>query len=382
MNSPTIYFDYAATTPLDAEILEAYPQLLLKYFANSSSSHALGAFTESLQERARRQIADQFHVDPQEIIFTSGASEANNLAIKGTAFAYRKRGHQLITSEIEHPSVRNTFLQLEKEFGFQVTYLPVDEQGIVNLEALREALSNDTILVSIMAVNNEVGSIQPLKAIADITKMLAPNAFLHTDATQAIGKVNCDFESYDLVSMSAHKIYGLKGSGMLLKRSRVQPLSLISGGSQEFSYRAGTSNWPANVMLAKALRLAEERFEQDVSIARKVWTILYEGLASRDDILVNSNPSGSPFILNFSLKKYKASVVVQALEEAKIYVSTVSACGSHAGALSHVIQAMFHDVARSEESIRLSWGRGIDESATRTFLNIFFNILTQIRSQR
>ena len=382
MNSLTIYLDYAATTPLDEEILEAYPQLLQKYFANSASSHALGAMTESLQERARRQIADWFHVDPQEIIFTSGASEANNLAIKGTAFAYRKRGHHLITSEIEHPSVRKTFEQLEREFGFRVTFLPVDEQGVVNLESLRDALSNDTILVSIMAVNNETGSIQPLKAIADITRMLAPNAFLHTDATQAIGKVACEFDLYDFISMSAHKIYGLKGSGLLVKRSRVQPLSLISGGSQEFSYRAGTSNWPANVMLAKALRLADERYSHDVDIARKNWMILYDGLASRDDIMINSSPNGSPFIMNFSLKKHKASVIVQALEEAKIYVSTVSACGSHAGAPSYVLRAMYHDPIRSEESIRLSWGRGIDETAIRTFLNVFFNILSHIRSQR
>jgi len=349
-----IYFDYAATTPINPEILESYNELLKKYYANSASMHIMGAQVDSLQNRARKQIADLLGVKSEEIIFTSGASEANNTALKGVALRNQKKGKHIITTMVEHPSVLNTCKQLESLYGFEITYLPVNKEGKVELEVLEKAIRKDTILVSLIFVNNETGSINDIEGIGSFLKNNYPHIIFHTDATQGIGKFALNLRDIDLLSLSAHKLNGLKGSGLLVKKQEVKLEPLINGGDQEFGYRAGTSNWPVNVMLAKTLRFAFESKDQNYQIVKRYYDEIRAFLEAREDIQINSPKDGSPYILNFSLKNTKSAVVAGFLEKEGICVSTVSACSAHKALKSYVIEAIYQDEKRASSSLRIS----------------------------
>lgn len=351
-----IYFDYAATTPIDEEIINTYASLLRKYFANPSSNHILGSQVDSLQTRARQTIASFLHVDSEEVIFTAGASEANNLAIKGIAFKYANRGKHLITSSIEHHSVLNTFKQLE-EFGFEVSYLPVNSDGVIELETLKEAIRPDTLLVSLMHVNNETGSINKIDKIGKYLKDNHPLVFFHSDMTQSLGKIPTNLEYVDLASMSAHKIYGFKGSGLLIKKKKIKLTPLISGGSQEFGYRAGTSNWPINVVLSKTIRLALESLDTNYTLVKGFNNQVREAIKLIDGMEINSPIDASPYILNIHLKNKKSAVIAGYFEQQGICVSTTSACSSKSEKYSHVINAMFNDQQRALSSIRISFSK-------------------------
>lgn len=347
-----IYLDHAATSPINKEVLDSFFQINNRYFANTSSNHKLGQTTLLLETKARQQIASLLKCKENEIIFTSGATESNNLAIKGTCLKYSNRGKHIITSQGEHASVLNSFKQLEEKFGFSVTYLSLNNEGKINLDDLKNAIREDTIFVSIMAVNNETGSINDVKEIAKIIKK-HPKIFYHVDATQAIGKIDIDYRDVDLLSLSAHKINGFKGSGLLLKREKVDLMSLLTGGGQEFSYRSGTTNFPYEVCLAKALRLVIEKQDEHYVYVKGLNTILREKLSEIEGVEFNSPIDASPYILNFHVNK-KASVVSEALSNHDIYVSTQSACSSKKTSLSHVLKAMGKDDVVSENSIRVS----------------------------
>ena len=349
-----IYLDNASTTVIDSEVATAYQELLNRYYANAASHHPLGSIVDSLQTRSRQQIASYFQAKPEEIIFTSGASEANNLAIKGTAFQYAHRGKHIITSAIEHPSVLNACKQLQEFFGFEITYLDVNEEGKVLPSSLQNNLRKDTILVSIMSVNNEVGSCNDIPALAAMVKQNS-TAFFHSDMTQAIGKIPIDATHVDLVSCSAHKIHGLKGSGLLLKRKPVELMPLISGGGHEFGYRSGTSNWPVNVVLAKTLRLAFDRQPAHYLLISELNQYARTLLSTIEQVQINSPIDGSPYILNVSIPQRKISVLVQALEDEGICVSTLSACSSKIDKPSSTVFAMFHDLPRALSTIRISF---------------------------
>lgn len=351
-----IYFDYAATTPIDEEIMNTYASLLRKYFANPSSNHILGSQVESLQTRARQSIASFLHIESEEVIFTAGASEANNLAIKGIAFKYSNRGKHLITSSVEHHSVLNTFKQLE-EFGFEVTYLPVNSDGIVELQTLKEAIRQDTILVSLLHVNNESGSINDISTIGRYLKENHPLVFFHSDMTQSFGKIHTDFTYVDLASMSAHKIYGFKGSGMLIKKKKIQLMPLIAGGGQEFGYRAGTSNWPINVILSKTIRLALESLDLNYQLVKKYNDQVRKEIETLEGVEINSPINGSPYILNIHFKNKKSAVIASYFEQQGICVSTTSACSSKNEKYSHVINAMFNNQQRALSSVRISFSK-------------------------
>lgn len=350
-----IYFDNAATTPIDKSVLASFNDLVNKYFANPSSSHKLGLETTKIEEMARNQIARLMSCLPEEVIFTSGATESNNLAIKGVAFKYQNRGKHIITSTIEHPSVYNAFKCLENDFGFQVSYIPVDSNGVIDLDVLKKSIREDTILVSIMSVNNEVGSINNIEEIASILKDY-PKIMFHTDATQAIGKIDINYSKVDLISMSAHKLHGFKGSGLLIKRKRVDLMPLSSGGGQEFGYRSGTNNFPYEVSLAKTLRLALESQKDNYIHVKKLYDRTRTLLAQIDGITFNSPIDSSPYILNFCTKK-KASVVQEALSLRGIFVSTKSACSSKKNAYSSVIASMGKSTFEASNSIRISFAR-------------------------
>ncbi len=373
-----VFLDYASTTPVDKEIQDSYFELINKYFANAASSHKLGVVVDSLQNRAREQIASYFGANSNNVIFTSGASEANNLALKGVAFNYANRGKHIITSSIEHKSVLETCKQLETIFGYSVTYLDPNSDGVISLASLKSALKEDTILVSLMAVNNEIGSINNINELASYVKNNS-KAFFHCDATQAIGKINVNFSNVDMITVSAHKIYGFKGSGCLIKKDNVTLTPLINGGGQEFGYRSGTANWPINVMLAKTLRLAIESKDKNYEQVKAMHDEIYNVLINTPNVMVNSPKEGSPYIINFAIKNKLASTIAQAFETYGIYISTISACSSHSGAKSHVVANTFKDDKRAESSVRLSLSKLTTKEDVKEFINAFNKIVTSLK---
>jgi cysteine desulfurase len=374
-----IYLDYAATTSVRKEILDSYKKLLDLNFANSDSIHKLGNEAGRYLAKARNQIAELLGVKDKEIIFTSGSSESNNLAIKGAALAYKSRGNHLITSAIEHPSVLDSFKWLEEHFGFEVTYLPVNSDGVVELESLKNALRKDTILVSIMAINNEIGSINNIR---DLSKYVKENshAIFHCDATQSMGKEKIDYSYVDLYNFSSHKIYSLKGSSVLIKKEKVRLVPIISGGQQEFSIRGGTSNWPSHVMTSKALRMTLENYNSEHRHVSEIYNYLLNGLKEKfsDQIIINSPSNGSVYILNFAFKNKRGEIIVNALSDRGIYVSSKSACSSYSKEISNSVYALTHDEFISKNSLRVSFSYLTKQEEIDIFLKELEDIVNSI----
>lgn len=369
-----IYFDNAATTRPSLAVLECFEKENEQCFANPSSRHAYGREAYRKLENARLSILKSLSLsNDYRVLFTSGASESNNLAIKGIAKEYLRRGKRIITTQVEHPSVLETFRSLEKE-GFEVIYLPTKEDGTVDPETLKENMNKETILVSIMATNNETGSNNDILALSKIVHSF-PKAFFHVDVTQAIGKRDLPYSSIDLFSFSGHKIHGLKGTGALILKKNITLLRQIDGGDQEYFFRAGTDNLPGDEALAVALEEATKNLKDNIAHAKEISSFLREGLEKNDEILMNSPLGGSPFILNFSLKRKKASVVTEALSHEGIYVSSVSACNSKGEPISYVLEAMGFSKERAMNSIRLSFSRDNTLEEAKTFLNALQNIL-------
>ena len=369
-----IYFDNAATTRPSLAVLECFEKENEQCFANPSSRHAYGREAYRKLENARLSILKSLSLsNDYRVLFTSGASESNNLAIKGIAKEYLRRGKRIITTQVEHPSVLETFRSLEKE-GFEVIYLPTKEDGTADPETLKENMNKETILVSIMATNNETGSNNDILALSKIVHSF-PKAFFHVDVTQAIGKRDLPYSSIDLFSFSGHKIHGLKGTGALILKKNITLLRQIDGGDQEYFFRAGTDNLPGDEALAVALEEATKKLKDNIAHAKEISSFLREGLEKNDEILMNSPLGGSPFILNFSLKRKKASVVTEALSHEGIYVSSVSACNSKGEPISYVLEAMGFSKERAMNSIRLSFSRENTLEEAKTFLNTLQNIL-------
>jgi len=376
-----LYLDYAATTPVNQEVQETYAKIIHEHFGNADSLHQLGLEASSLMERSRSLIASLLKIATNEVIFTSGASEANNLAIKGVAFQYQKRGKHLITTSVEHSSVYETCKQLEESFGFEVTYLKVNQNGELSLEELEKAIRSDTILVSIMHVNNEVGMIYPIKEIKKITKKY-PNVHLHVDMVQALGKIPIDLTDIDLASFSAHKIYGLKGSGILVKKNSTQLLPLITGGQQEFNLRAGTSNVPTNIVLAKTIRLALEDLDKKSEHVRRLNQMLCNYFLNLEHAHINSPINASPYIVNVSLLDYKPETLIHALEELGIYISTKSACTTKKNTISRTLKAMNSSDAIGNSALRISLSHTMKEADIEYFTTSLDGILENIKKQR
>ncbi|WP_430534169.1 cysteine desulfurase family protein [Listeria rocourtiae] len=334
-----IYFDNSATTkPLDA-CVETYTKVATNYFGNPSSLHGYGAKVSELHEQARVLVAGMLGVLPEEIIFTSGGTESNNMALKGVADFYRGRGKHIITTAIEHPSIQNAMQHLEGQ-GFEITRLPVTATGVISVEDLKMALRDDTILVSVMHVNNEVGSIQPIQAIADFLKTRA-QTFFHVDHVQGLTKVALDVAGVDLVSISGHKIHGLNGTGVLIKKKHVSLLPLLDGGGQEFGLRNGTENTAGVVAFAKALRIGLENQEAHLIDLEAIRDYLLDSLAEIPEVSIHTDKKqAAPHICCFSVVGHRGEVLVHALEEYEVYVSTTSACSSRAKLASSTLKAM------------------------------------------
>ena len=354
MDNPIIYLDNASTSKVHPEVLSSFNQIIQKYFANPSSIHLLGQEANRLLEKSREQILKTFNLSHHEVIFTSGATEANNLAIKGYALANKNRGNHIITSETEHPSVLNTVKSLEK-YGYEITVLPVNEKGVVEVNSLKSAIKDNTILVSIMSVNNETGAINPIKEIGELLKDYPKIAF-HVDMTQAIGKVNVPLDNIDMFSFAGHKIHGLLGSGALIKEKRIILEAINTGGGQENNYRSGTNTLALSASLAKALRLMTSKQEENYQKVSNLRDYLVSYLKDNPDkYILNSFNNDNPYIVNFSLINHKASVVVEALSNKGIMVSSLSACHSKHEDYSYVVYAMNHDMKLAHNTIRVSF---------------------------
>ncbi|NUK30604.1 cysteine desulfurase [Parageobacillus sp. VR-IP] len=351
-----IYLDNSATTKPFPEVIDSFVTVATKYFGNPSSLHELGMKSERLLTQAREQIAAALKVKPSEIVFTSGGTEANNFAIKGVAFQYRHRGKHIITTAIEHPSVSEPCQQLE-QLGFEVTYLPVNEHGMVTAEQVKKALREDTILVSVMHVNNEVGAIQPVEEIGTLLAHY-PKTIFHVDRVQGISKVPLDMKKarIDLCTMSAHKFHGLRGAGILYVRQGIRLSPLLAGGGQEMQLRSGTENVPAIVAMAKALRIALEKYDKQIDYLHEVKQAWLNELKAIPEIQINTPVEHSaPHIINFSLKHgMKPEVFVHELAKSDIFVSTTSACSSKKKAPSKTLLAMGVGEERAESGIRIS----------------------------
>lgn len=366
-----IYFDNAATTRVYKEVIDSFNYAVTNYIGNSSSLHREGLRVLELEKRASKQIGSFFGVEEDEVIFTSGATESNNLAIKGVAFRYQKRGKHLITTSIEHLSVLNTFKSLEKS-GFEVTYLGVDDNGLIDIDELKDSIREDTILVSIMTVNNEMGSVQNIREIGLLLKNY-PKIHFHTDATQAIGKIDVDYSNVDLITLSGHKIHCFKFNGILIKRRGTDLVPLIVGGGHQNNLRSGTTNVPNEISLAKAIRLAFENQKKNYVYVRKLNDYFVEKMSLVNGVKFNSNSNCSPYIVSFSVNK-KASVVAEALSNREIYVSTKSACSSKKEMGSYVLAAMHKDSWVVSNSIRVSF----DESNTFEEVDVFVKAISEI----
>lgn len=354
MDNEIIYLDNASTSKVNPEVLESYNQITLKYFANASSIHKLGQESNRLLEKSREQILKLFNLSHHEVIFTSGATEANNLAIKGYAFANKGRGNHIITSATEHPSVLNTVKQLEN-YGFEITILPVNKNGVVEVNSLKEAIKDNTILVSIMSVNNETGAINPIKEIAELLKSYPKIAF-HVDMTQAIGKVDIPLENIDMFSFAGHKIHGLLGSGALIKEKKIILEPQNNGGGQENNLRSGTNTVALSASLAKALRLAINKQKENYQKVSSLRDYLINYLKDNPDLYsLNSFSLDNPYIVNFSTLNHKASVIVEALSNKGIMVSSLSACHSKNEDYSYVVYAMNQDMKLAHNTIRVSF---------------------------
>jgi cysteine desulfurase len=351
-----IYFDNSATTKPYKEVLDTFLKVNEDYFANPSSIHALGGRVETLVSKSRKQVAGLLNIKETEVFFTSGGTESNNLAIKGTALQYRNRGRHIITSEIEHPSVIEACEQL-KELGFTITYLPVNPEGRVNAQDVLDAITEETILVSIMHVNNEVGSIQPIE---EIGKVLQPysRVIFHVDYIQGIGKVPLDFHEagIDLCSISGHKLHGLKGTGMLYIKEGLEISPLLSGGEQERKIRSGTENTGGIVSFAKAMRLHFEKGSKALHQLQALNSYLRDKLRNIAGITIHSPAEGAaPHIVNFSVHDIRGEIFVHALEDFNIYVSTTSACSSKKNVPSRTLQGMGVDEKLLDTSVRVSF---------------------------
>lgn len=373
-----IYFDNSATTAIYPQALDTYTKTSQRIFGNPSSLHELGDQAHRLLEQARKQIADHLQVLPQEIYFTSGGTEGDNWVLKGTALAKQTFGRHMIISGIEHPAVAESAQQLADN-GFEVDIAPVDSQGFVRVDKLAELLRKDTILVSVMAVNNEIGSIQPIQEISKLLKDY-PKVHFHVDAVQAIGKVSQEkwlTPRVDFATFSAHKFHGPRGVGFIYWKKGKRLAPLMNGGGQELNQRSGTENLPGIVAMAKALRIYEDKTQQAPEHVANLGNALKDGLATFDKVHFFSQSQEkdfAPHILCFALEGIRGEVLVHAFEEKQIFISTTSACSSRKKTASSTLGAMEVPGKLATCAVRIS----LDESNTMAEVEQFMVIFNQL----
>ena len=379
-----IYFDNSATTKPYPEALATYTEVATRIWGNPSSLHNLGSQATRILEASRKQIAELIGKNAEEIYFTSGGTEGDNWILKGVAFEKAPYGKHIIVSDIEHPAIKESAAWLKTQ-GFQVDYAPVDARGFVKVDALSSLLRPDTTLVSVMAVNNEIGSIQPIHEIAALLED-RPTISFHVDAVQALAKVATEVylpERVDFATFSSHKFHGLRGVGFVYIKEGKKITPLLTGGGQEKEMRSTTENVAGIAATAKALRLAMENQEVFASKTQQMKEVIRKELANYPDVTVFSGEDHfAPHILTFGIKGVRGEVVVHAFEEFDIYISTTSACSSKAGKPAGTLIAMGVDKSIAQTAVRLSLDLENDMSQVEQFLTKFKLIYEQTRKVR
>lgn len=348
-----IYVDAASTIPTRIEIIEDAQLIMKNYYANADSLHQKGQRVSRLILESQVQLAKDLDVLPHEIFYTSGGSESNSWAIQGIAFANQAKGKHIITSKIEHASILNACKSLEENFGFEVDYLPINQEGCVDAESLKKYLRDDTILVSLFAINNEIGSMNDLPKLAATIKKHS-QAYFHVDGIQALGKTEINMRQIDAISYAAHKIGGLKGSGLLIKRAGVPILPLIYGGKQQEGLRGGTLDNASVILWAKTYRLAKEEYFKNILEIEAIQDYLHDFFFDKEGIEIHSTRGGSPYIFNLSILNVESEIMMNALNAKKIYVSAQSTC-QNKDEKSHVLRTMSLSDESLNGSIRLSF---------------------------
>lgn len=363
-----IYLDYSATTQVNPEVLDSLVKVSKDYIGNPNSMHNLGVKSRALLKSATRQIADCLNVKMEEIIYTSGATEANNTALLGVALRYKNRGNHIILSKLEHPSEYVLANYLEN-LGFRISYVNNDSDGLIDLDDLKSLITDKTILVSIVGVNSEVGVRQPLKTIRQIIKKENPNTIFHSDLTQALGKVAINLNDVDLASFSGHKIYGPKGIGLLYKSEKVDIVPLIHGSSKDFPLRAGTPPLPLIVALSKAIRLCLIDLDKKELYVKKLNEKIVDDLSHYPNLKFNNTKYSIYHVINISLMDIKPESFVHAMEDHEVYISTNTACSS--GELSTSVMALYGDKKRAMTTIRISLSCDTTMDEVNKFLTFF-----------
>ncbi len=363
-----IYLDYSATTPVDISVFDTLSTVTKNFIGNANSIHSLGQKSSALLESATKQIADIFGVNPSEIVYTSGATEANNMALIGAALANHKKGKHIIVSKLEHPSIY-AICDYLKTMGFEISYVNNDKEGLIDFDDLKEKVREDTILVSICAVNSEIGVRQPLKMIRQIIKKENMGTIFHSDMTQAIGKVSVNMHDVDLASMSGHKIFGPKGIGFLYKSSMVKITPLIYGSGKSNDLKPGTPPLPLIAALSKAIRLANDSLEKKERFISLLNDKITSSLSKYPNIIINKTKYSIPQILNISVMDVMPEVMVHALDKHEIYLSTNTACSS--GDISNSVIAIYNDINRAKHTLRISLSYVTTTEEVNRFLEIF-----------
>lgn len=363
-----IYLDYSATTPVALEVQDTMNKVTREFIGNANSLNGLGIKSRNLLNSATKQIANCFNILESEITYTSSSTESNNLAIIGCALAYFKKGKHIIVSKLEHADVYDICDYL-KSIGFEISYVSSNADGLVDFEELKRLIRPDTILVSIAAVNSELGIRQPLKMIRQIIKKENPYTLFHSDMTQAVGKISVSLLDTDLATISSHKIYGPKGIAMLYKNSTVKIKPIIYGSGQSNDLKPGTPPLPLIVGFAKALRLALEGVEKKEKYVNLLNERICNKLSKYPDILINKTKYSIPHILNISLMNIKPETFIHAMDNEEIYLSTNTACSS--GETSNVVMALYNDIKRASHTIRISLSSITTSDEIDKFLKAF-----------
>lgn len=362
-----IYLDYSATTPVDIDVFDTLSKVTKNYIGNPNSMHSLGQKSMELLESATKQIADIFGVSSNEIVYTGGSTESNNMAIIGAALANHKKGKHIIVSKLEHPSIY-VICDYLKSIGFEISYVKNDSDGLIDFDDLKKLIREDTILVSISAVNSEIGIRQPLKMIRQIIKKENMGTVFHSDMTQAIGKVSVNMHDVDLASVSGQKIFGPKGIGFLYKSSMIKLTPLLYGSTKE-NINPGTPPLPLIAALSKAVRLANENLEKKERFVTLLNEKIVNTLSKYPNILFNKTKYSIPHILNISVMDVMPEVMVHALANHEIYVSSNTACSS--GEVSNAVLAVYNDLNRAKHTIRISLSHVTTTEEINRFLEVF-----------
>lgn len=363
-----IYLDYAANTPIEKEVLDTYYQATMYYFANPNLNHSLGLQAKDIIDQITKKISEQLHVLPEEIIYTSGASEANNLAIKGILERYKHRGKHILISPLEHNSILSSLTKMQ-ELGFVVEMLPLKKNGQVDVAQIKSLLKEDTILVSVCSVDSELGIRQPIEEIGKVLKDYK-YCFFHSDASQAIGKVAIDYQNVDLVTVAPHKFYGMLGTGILIKKKNVGLKTQIDGGKSTTVFRSGTPELAHIVSIGKALEIAFSKQQERIEYVKKLNHKIVDKLKEYSQVLLNHTECSLPHVINISLKGIKATKFAELLDHQGVCISTKTSC-CPVETSSKMIYALYHDRGRALSSFRISLSHLTTEKEIDEFLAIF-----------